>query len=1371
MSHLRCFFILLVNLSILSSGLAQQLDRRQNTALSVQQPARIRFEHLTVADGLPENSVNCMLQDHLGFIWMGTQGGLVRYDGTQMVDFQSDLKNKYAFKGRNVQSIYEDRNGDIWIGCERLVRFERATGRFIEYPQKAPEGSRNADFIAFIHEDQRGDIWTITGNYSDYIFLLNRFNPKTATWTYFRHDPTNPHSLLANAIYLSNTNWIKDFAFLEDRSGTIWVTTMGDGNMLHRFDPKTNQFNRFQPKTSPGIAADFGLISLIAEDKQGNLYLSSIAKGLFRLNRTAGPPQTWQVTQFKHDTQNPYSIRNDSVTRVYPDRDGTVWVPTNQGLDQLDPKTGRFTHFISKPNDPNSPSPGMLQFLAETAKGDSWFVTTDGLAMYDRRRQAFVRYQKRNEPEGLKAGGNIISFLVDRIGVVWVGKADDGVYKQSRAVKFSAIMNKPDLIKQGSSGSEKASFIFRMYEAPSEPGVIWLGTDVGLDRLDRKTGHRTQYRHEDRNSQSIGKGQVFEMAEDKQGRFWVGVQGGGLNLLDRKHGTFTRFIHDSTRANSLMDDNLRAVLPASDGTLWIGTYLGLDHYDPIRQTFTHYYQSDSLYTPELYTRIQSLTTARKPVAAIRQPGNNVNQTVAFSLSQPTDLLLVVGGEWVSDTKLDYGWLEDGEGHRIWTTTYKQSAGDGLTGQIRNQISVIHLEAGRYRLRYRSDGTYAYGHWTSASPAHPQLWGIQCVALSPEEGQVVSQLARKRQFTGLHSRFVLSLEEDSQKRIWIGMSLTGGVQVLDPRTGKFTTILTDAGGLSSVQCLLPDARPGCFWVGDFTNGLWLVNDKKRVLKHFTRANGLPNNTVISVHRDKQGLLWVGTGNGLVRLDRNTDQIRHFTRRNGLQGLFTPTWCASSGEIYAGSEGDVITLFPDQAQDDPIRPPVVLTDLLINGQPATVGSDGQLATHISVAKTITLPHDQSDLTFQFAALSYNRGEESQYAFKLTPTDTVWVPLGVTRQARFLDLRPGTYTFEVKAANADGAWNEKGTSIQLTIRPPWWQTWWAYLLYTLLLGGAIWTFVQYRSRALRRENRLLEEKVAIRTKQVQQQNSEILEQKEEIAAQRDHLEQSLTELQSTQTQLIQKEKLASLGELTAGIAHEIQNPLNFVNNFSEVSAELVEELKEEALAGNTNDVLAIADDLSSNLKKINHHGGRASSIVKGMLEHSRTESGEKRPTDLNALADEYLKIAYHGLRAKDKTGFNCELVTDFDPTLELVEVAPQEIGRVLLNLYNNAFYAVLEKQKMTPANYHPTVSVSTQRSESGVEIRVQDNGTGIPDGVKVKIFQPFFTTKPTGEGTGLGLSLSYDIITKGHNGTLTVASQPGQGTTFVISLPTQA
>lgn len=271
---------------------------------------------------------------------------------------------------------------------------------------------------------------------------------------------------------------------------------------------------------------------------------------------------------------------------------------------------------------------------------------------------------------------------------------------------------------------------------------------------------------------------------------------------------------------------------------------------------------------------------------------------------------------------------------------------------------------------------------------------------------------------------------------------------------------------------------------------------------------------------------------------------------------------------------------------------------------------------------------------------------------------------------------------------------------------------------------------------------------------------------------LQNTLNELKVTQQQLVQSEKMASLGELTAGIAHEIQNPLNFVNNFSEVNTELIDEMKQEIEKGNIDDVKAIANNIKENEQKITHHGKRADAIVKGMLQHSRSSSGVKEPTDINLLADEYLRLAYHGLRAKDKT-FNATMKTDFDETIGNINIIPQDIGRVILNLITNAFYVVDEKKKAPQppeggVPYEPTVSVSTKKVADKVLICVKDNGNGIPQKILDKIFQPFFTTKPAGQGTGLGLSMSYDIVTKGHGGQLNVETKEGEGSEFIIILP---
>jgi C4-dicarboxylate-specific signal transduction histidine kinase len=386
-----------------------------------------------------------------------------------------------------------------------------------------------------------------------------------------------------------------------------------------------------------------------------------------------------------------------------------------------------------------------------------------------------------------------------------------------------------------------------------------------------------------------------------------------------------------------------------------------------------------------------------------------------------------------------------------------------------------------------------------------------------------------------------------------------------------------------------------------------------------------------------------------------------------------------------------------------------------------------------------------------------KQIRYQYMLEGYDKEWSPLSNVTTAVFGHIPEGNYTFRLKALNPSGLWSE--TRYTFKVLPPWLRTWWAYTIFAAVFICSLWAGIYYHSRNLLKAKLILERKVKIRTE-------EIILQKEEIEKQRDNLEKALSDLKTTQSQLVQREKLASLGELTVGIAHEIQNPLNFVNNFSEVNRELIQELKNELESDNKQSAISIANDIDENEQKINHHGKRADAIVKGMLQHSSTSTGVKEPTDINAVADEYLRLSYHGLRAKYKD-FNSEMKTDFDKSVGNINIIPQDIGRVLLNLYNNAFYAVSERKKSREVGYEPTVSVSTKKTVNKIIIIVRDNGNGIPQKVVDKIFQPFFTTKPTGQGTGLGLSLSYDIV-KAHGGEIKVNTSEGDFTEFLIQLP---
>jgi signal transduction histidine kinase/ligand-binding sensor domain-containing protein len=1082
------------------------------------------------------------------------------------------------------------------------------------------------------------------------------------------------------------------------------------------------------------MADGFKKIWELSVDKPGFLFLSTMGKGFFVLNTVNG-----QIKQFIHNPKDSNSLLNDTTLRIYPGKKGMLWISTWRGMDRYDSATHRFTHYISKPGDPSTPTLGLLNNPRETPEGDIWFQHYRGMSFYDHQSDQFIGYEEDEKREdGL--WGSITSTFVDRSGMIWLGSFNQGLNKESRINQFPLLKNIP-----GNSNSLQDPTVYSIYEAPSEPGIIWFGTRKGLDRYDKKTGLYKHYRHEEQDRNSISEGAVQSITEDKKGRFWVGSGQGGLNLMDRKKGSFIHYLHDTTNANTLISNDVSSLKSTTDGTLWIGTLDGLDHFDFDSKKFTHYQKADTGYTPALFDMVSRFTTSDRSVAAIIHPANNINKTILFNLSQPTELLVTAEGEIENRNNADWGWIEDASGKSVWDMNITNTVGDG-NGRIR--IEAIHLDAGYYRLRYRSDENYSYGHWFRPAPYHSELWGIQLSRISADEAGILNKELAKRSYNGLEDNTIFCITEDSKKNIWIG-SRRGGVTRLDRATGKLINYMDYFKGPRFITgSILEDKKTGNFWVGDYLFGLLLINSKGEILKKYNASHGLPSNSVLGIVKDSAGILWLSTYNGLCRFDPLTEKFQLYDKKNGLQGLdfYRMSFCQTAdGELYFGGVNGVNAFFPDQIKLDTAAPPVIFTDLDIAGKPATLGDKGQMPDHIAVSKEILLPYNQNDLTFHFTSLVFDRGNECQYAYRLLPNDRDWVQAGTIRQARYTSLSPGTYTFSVKAANADGVWNEKGASILIRILPPWWKTWWAYLLYIVAFLLGLFGFIAYRSAALKRENKLLEGKVELRTSQLQS---------------------SIENLKATQSQLIQSEKMASLGELTAGIAHEIQNPLNFVNNFSEVNSELIAEMKQEIDIGNLPEVKTIANSIDENERKINFHGKRADAIVKGMLQHSRSSAGVKEQTDINALADEYLRLAYHGLRAKDKD-FNATIHTEFDSTIGKINIIHQDIGRVLLNLYNNAFYAVNEKMKSGEAGYEPTVSVSTKKADNKIIITIHDNGNGIPQKVVDKIFQPFFTTKPTGQGTGLGLSLSYDIV-KTHGGEIKVNTGEAEFTEFVVQLP---
>ncbi len=1105
-------------------------------------------------------------------------------------------------------------------------------------------------------------------------------------------------------------------------------------------------------------------------------------------------------------------LSNNHATAILQDSKGYIWVGTADGLNKYDGYT--FTKYRFDPFDPNSISQNWIYTIFEDSHGVIWVSSFEGMCKFDRATEKFTRYKP--SPKARFSDPNIGVINEDNDGMIWVGSYSTGLCRfNPQTGKFL-----PDSIDLDypRSPDNKATWpndaINCIYK--DTEGTLWVGNTTGLHNIKLTAAKAGQpsgysiihYRHDPFNPDSLS-GLVSSVFEDKAGIIWMGTNN-GLNSLDKKTGVFKRYQHDPKNAHSISSNNLFAwggigIKEDHQGNLWICTSKGLNKLNKDRTVFTRYFHNPN--DPHSLSNdiIESLEIDKAGILWVGSKGGQLNKAnlndKGFGLrrNDPTNINSLSSNEVTSI-------VEDSSGI-IWIGTYTRGLNrwDKRTNQFThfrhdpaNPKSLRHdavhaILEDRHGHLWVGNGdilslfnkqTGEFTHYKSNEANYKADWQLIKTIAEDREGLLWLGAGhgikkfdiRTRKFikyyqhskgdsTGISDYNALAIYEDSRDNIWVGYG-----SIATDRINKRTDVIThykhdpqDTASISSNNVLsFYEDTKGNLWLGTWGGGLCHFDYQTGKFTTFTDKYGLADNTIYSILEDNKNYLWLGTQNGLSRFDPVKKTFTNYYYKDGLQSnifavgesLRSAHIKGEDGTLYFGGPNGFNFFDPLQLKTNSYIPPIVITQFKLFDS---------LVKGANESKKMVLDHDQNYFSFEFSSLSFYNPTKNLYAYQLEGVDKGWVYSGSRRYVAYTNIDPGTYVFKVKGTNNDGVWNEEGTSITIIINPPWWLTWWAYSIYGLLLAAAIFAIYRMqRQRIIRRER----------------QKTQLKE-----LAQAKEIEKAYHQLRSTQVQLIQSEKMASLGELTAGIAHEIQNPLNFVNNFSDVSTELVDEMNAEIDKGNTEDAKLIAHNLKQNLEKINHHGKRAGDIVKGMLQHSRSSSGVREPTDINKLADEYLRLAYHGLRAKDKS-FNATMKTDFDENIGNINIIPQDIGRVLLNLINNAFYAVTEKKKQAPpppeggiknppAEYEPTVIVRTALNPpSGgrgaeVVISVKDNGNGIPQKVLDKIFQPFFTTKPTGQGTGLGLSLSYDIV-KAHRGELKVETTEGKGAEFIIQLP---
>jgi ligand-binding sensor domain-containing protein/signal transduction histidine kinase len=930
--------------------------------------------------------------------------------------------------------------------------------------------------------------------------------------------------------------------------------------------------------------------------------------------------------------------------------------------------------------------------VSNDSKGNFWIATSRGIVRYDEK--TFTVFSTK---EGLPQ---------DRVW--WINKNGACVFEDSRHALWMATNG--GLVRY----VDGALKIFTMSEGlldnrvndifEDRNGTLWFVTSKGINSL--KDGVMSAFKAPRPFEQ------VRDGFADPDGGIWLATVHGVWRF---RNGTFDNF----GRQNGMSDENCSSIFEDKEGSIWFGS------------------ESDGLHR-------------------IRE-GKFENLGLERGLR---DVVIACAFE-DSKNNLWVGSQSGGMARLSGATTTVFDDKSGLTSQVRGVCEgpdgTIWFAAsdGLHALRNGKMAKVSMGPEVDSTQLRAFLFRRSGEFLVADDRAVYR--IRGTQFEKAIPDFITggisSLAEDGEDHLWIGTYGKGLVRY-DKDTLNYLT--PDQGYTGSRVYALFVGRDGNLWIGTADDGVYLYKDGK--LTQFTPESGLFAYGAGSIVEDDIGWMWFGGNKGVYRirkqalLDFAAGKSRSYAfdaygTSDGMKSQETnaigqpSSWKMRDGRVVFSTVAGAAVVDPARIMLNTVPPRVVLERFSADN------------TVRDLRTEIALPPGTGNLEFQYVGLSFIGSDRVQYRYRLDGYEKEWVNPGSRHEAYYTHLGPGSYSFHVMAANADGVWDSTGASVSFSIKPHFYEAGWFYALALVgfLFGGP--SIYLMRVRQLKRHEAELALLVEARTKE---------------------LSGALDNLKETQNQLVLSEKMASLGQLTAGIAHEIKNPLNFITNFAALSGDLTRDLRQELAAERDRvdkaravEIDGILKDLETNVGKINEHGKRADSIVRGMLLHSRGKAGERLDTDLNALLAEYTNLAYHGMRAQDHT-FNVKLETEFDPAVGKVSVVPQDLSRAFLNIVNNACYAANDRRKTAKNGFAPVVRVSARNFHDNVEIRVRDNGTGIPLAIREKIFNPFFTTKPAGAGTGLGLSLSYDIITQEHRGNIRVDSKEGEFTEFIITIP---
>ena len=1085
---------------------------------------------------------------------------------------------------------------------------------------------------------------------------------------------------------------------LQDSRGFMWFGTR-DG--LNKYDGYS--FTVYRNKDGDKYSIGGNNINDIVEGSNGMLWIATWG-GLSKYNR-----ESEKFTQYRHDKNNTATISSDKVNRVLMDSNGILWIGTDDGgLDSYDEKSNTFSHHLDDRIDLKSRGLGSVRDLYEDSHHDLWLATREGLNLFNRKSKTFTRFN-HDEKDPASLSSNVVEVIFeDRQHKLWIGTRGGGLNLFNRSTKEFQKFR-----KDSRNNSLAHDFVLAINE--DDRGNLWIGTENGgLSIFNQRAASFQNYQYDENDPDGLSNNSVWAIYKDKHQDMWVSTFSGDVNLWRRDGNKFTHYRHHSFK-NSLSHNKVLSIYEDSKDNLWIGTDGGgLNLLDRKTGHFTCY----------------------------RHEENNPH---------------TICGNFVLNI------LEDSRGN-LWIGTW----GDGLT--------VFNRAKNTYK-QYKNDpknphSVSSNNAWTIFEDSDKNIWvgtyfgGLNLYERSSDSfvhfGHVENDPG------SISSNLILTVFEDRRHNLWIGTD-GGGLNLFNKKTKRFTSFRHEVGENSISNNSVGDIREdatGNLWIGT-SSGLNHFDIKSQAFTAFRTDDGLPNDAIFGILEDNRGNLWIGTNKGLARFNPSTRSFKNFDVTDGIQSnefKWNARWKSRSGRLYFGGNNGFNEFFPDSVKEKPYAPPIVLTDFKLFNKSVHIGdrTSGEpiLKADITESREITLPYDQSVISFDFASLNYISPEKKEYQYRMEGFDKNWNNVGTRHTATYTNLDPGEYTFSVRGLDSNGEWSKKVVSLQLNIIPPFWQTGMFRGMSFFLIVGSAFAVYTIRMRRIQVQRMSLERQVKERTEEVVRQKDDLLTQSEylqdandTLVMQRAEIVSQREEAENAKAEAEQANKAKSI--FLATMSHEIRTPMNGIIGM----ASLLSETK-------------LTHEQQEYTETIQNCGEGLLGVINDILDFSKIESGkmelENKDFDLRGCVEDVLDV--FGSKAS-KAGLDLVYQLDYN-------VPPQLIGdslrlrQILINLVGNSVKFTHHGEVFVGVHLLHPDSHRDDNTTCTLGFEVRDTGIGIPEDKVARLFKAFSqvdssTTRKYG-GTGLGLVISEKLVGL-MGGAISVKSQPGKGTTFSFTITT--